>query len=297
MARSKITILSLGIVLVFTLSVLSGCPASGTKDTQESKSQPVKQPETSQDYGRFVELRRNPPVDFAALTDLYRKDLAAYVKQVDQRYATGLDQEATQALEKCRAGLDMPANVQIAEKSVQRAFILSFSGSLELLGDDPGHQTAKEAVLQSMPIIRSMATRRSQWAGKQMQYQDDFDAIMRRIMAAADSYDRKLMTAAQTEAEALLVKLVALSVFYELDGLEKSRGQEAAKSAEKRAEAWMYYRSLNQEHQRRNPEGARTVGEQLIKTPDLVEIDLVQAVLAQDFSREIAGLDPKLLGL
>ena len=248
-------------------------------------------------YGRFVEVRRGEPVDFKVLTEIYGSDLAAYVRETDGRYGTHLDAIVRDALEKGSAGREIHAHAQIAEKSVQRAFILTFTRSLQQLREDVEHRNSLLLLLEAAPVLRATAGRRSQWVGKGAEYADLFDAAMEQLRQAAEAKNRESLAEAGAELASLVTKVLVLSVFYELDGLEKSRGKDAEDAGEKREEARIYHLSLVTEHRARDEEGAASVSEQLALSADRIDIDLVRELMGNEFQAEIAEVDPSLLGL
>lgn len=248
-------------------------------------------------YGRFVEVRRARPIDFEALTEIYESDLAHYVRETAGRYGTDLDPIIRDALEKGRAGAEVHSHAQIAEKSIQRAFILTFTRSLKQLQEDVEHRKSLRLLLEAAPVLRSTVGRRSRWVGKGATYTDLFDAAMERLRQAAEGKNRESLAEADAQLGSLVTKVLVLSVFYELDGLEKSRGKDADEAGEKREEARIYQLSLMAEHRSRDEEGAVTVSDQLALSVDQIDIDLVRELLKNAFQGEIAGVDPSLLGL
>jgi hypothetical protein len=248
-------------------------------------------------YGRFVQVRRARPVDFEALTQIYESDLVTYVREADGRYGTDLDPVIREALEKGRAGREIHAHAQIAEKSIQRSFILSFTRSLKQLQEDVPHHESLPRLLEAARVLRSAVERRSRWVGKGAEYTDLFDAALEQLQRAAEGKNRESLTEAGVQLFSLVTKVLVLSVFYELDGLEKARGKDADEASEKREEARIYHLSLVTEHRSRDEEGAAAVAGQLALPVDQIDIGLVRELLSNEFQGEIADVDPSLLGL
>ncbi len=248
-------------------------------------------------YGRFVEVRRARPVDFEVLTEIYESDLVTYVRETDDRYGTHLDPIIRDALEKGRTGRAIHAHAQIAEKSIQRAFILTFTRSLKQLREDAEHRKSLPRLLEAAPVLRSTAGRRSRWVGKGAEYTELFDAAMAQLRQAAERNDRESLAEAGAQLGSLVTKVLVLSVFYELEGLEKSRGKDADKASEKREEARIYYLSLVTQHRSRDEEGAASVSEQLALSVGQIDVDLVRELMSNEFAGEIADVDASLLGL
>ena len=248
-------------------------------------------------YGRFVEVRIARPIDFELLTEIYELDLTDYVRETDGRYGTDLDPIIRDALQKGREGAEVHSHAQIAEKSIQRAFILTFTRSLKQLQEGVEHRKSLPRLLEAAPVLRSTVGRRSRWVGKGAAYTDLFDAAMEQLRQAAEGKNRESLAEADAQLGSLVSKVLVLSVFYEIDGLEKSRGKDADKAGEKREEARIYHLSLMTEHRSRDEEGAATVSEQLADSIDQIDIDLVRELLMNEFQGEIADVDPSLLGL
>ncbi len=282
------------LVWAVLLSVfLLGCGRSSS----ETPAAPKGDLKPSSAFARFVDIRKALPTDFKALTDHYRTDLAAFVRGADERNGTDFHPVIAAALEKGLGGKDVSVNAQVAEKTIQRAFILTFSRSLDELGKSPNDGPALVRALGCAPVIRTTALRRSRWVGKGDEYGDAFDAAMNRLIPAAGGKKPGEPESAAIRLRDLVHKILVLSVFYELDGLEKARGADSDKAAEKCAEARVYHANLLGEQTWRDPRGAETVAGQLAGPIDRIDIDLLRKVLKSAFTREISDVDPSLLGL
>lgn len=248
-------------------------------------------------YERFVEIRMTKPVDFQALTLLYQTRLSPYVGRAANRCGCDLAPAIRSALEQGREGRNPAVAAQIAEKSIQRAFIITFTKNLKRLKETVEDDESLRLIEEAAPVIRSTAARRSQWVGKENEYPDLLDEIMGRLVAGAGRGNAEVVTAAVAQAEALVTRILVLSVFYELDGLEKARGRDEDKAGEKRVEAQIYHLNLTDLHLERSREGAHTVADQLAGPITRVDVDLVRNLLKADFSEEISDVDPAILGL
>ncbi|MFC1889095.1 hypothetical protein ACFL4G_04995 [Thermodesulfobacteriota bacterium] len=248
-------------------------------------------------YGQFVETRRTRPIDFQALTGLYQTRLAPYIRRAADRFGCDLDPAIRAALEQGREGRNPAVVAQIADKTIQRAFILTFTQSLKRLRETVEDDESLRLVREAEPVIRSTADRRSQWAGKGSEYPDLLDRIMGRLVAGAGRRNIEAVAEAGAQLESLVTKVLVLSVFYELYGLEKAREWDEDKAGEKRIEAQIYHLDLTGAHLERNREGAHIVADQLAGPTDWVDIDLVRKLLKTDFSEEISDVDPTILGL
>ena len=248
-------------------------------------------------YGRFVEIRRAKPVDFEALIELYDFHLAPYVRDASERHGVDLEPTIRAALAQGRAGRDVHAVAQVAEKTIQRAFILTFTKDLAAIEGVLQDPERIARIREAAQVLRSVAERRSRWAGKGSEYPDLFDAAWTRLFEAAGRKDRAAAAEAKDQLQALTIKGIVLSVFYELEGLEEARGKDEDKVAEKRVEAQIYHRNIARTHEKRNALGAATVAGALAGPAEAIDVDLVRRVLRSDFAGELTDIDPKRLGL
>ena len=159
------------------------------------------------------------------------------------------------------------------------------------------HRKSLPRLLEAAPVLRATAGRRSGWVGKGAEYTDLFDAAMQRLRQAAEGKNRESLAEAGAQLASLVTKVLVLSVFYELEGLEQARGKDADKAGEKREEARIYHLSLVTEHRSRDEQGAVAASEQLALPVEQIDIGLVRELLNNAFRGEIADVDPSLLGL
>ena len=250
-------------------------------------------------YNEMVKIRKSRPLNVETFVSSYVQvpSLVSYVKAADERYATQLDRRIRMALKKVQGGADLYPDAQMAEKTVQRAFLLTFFKSLEQLTSEPTNNKAQTLMLDAAPVVRNTTARRSEWAGKGSEYADRFDLTMKNYSNAVEKKLSGDIQKAAGDFKALAVKTLVLSIFYELTGLETSRGKNDSKAREKLTEALVYFESLMDEHKSRNSDGASIVMAQLSQTTDNVDLELVKTIMKQDFKDEIQDVTPKTLGL
>jgi hypothetical protein len=246
----------------------------------------------SADLGQFVSIRRNKPVDFAFLKQLYERNLQNYVTKVDESYGTQLDAIVSQAIEQGLKGQDIPANVQWAEKTIQQAFILDFLTSLERFGEPALWSRIKAAA----PVLRAIAERRGAWTGRDSEYPDLFDALLRQIESHAAAREATPLRQGKEQLAGLMRKMLVLSIFYELSGCEKARGGNPNEAVEKVVEAQIYFQSVAEEGRKRDAAVAEAIAGELAKKPDQVDIDLVRSLLRNLYEPEVKDIDGALLG-
>ena len=247
-------------------------------------------------YTRFVEVRRTPPIDVAALSALYSKELRTYVQITDK--LLGIDQDAsiTGALDRAAQGDSPRVNGQVAEKTIQRAFVLSLRrGVVDLLAN-PADPKGLQTILDVVPVIASTADRRSQWVGKGSEYTNAWKGMIQSLQGAFDRKEPERLKIACRRIDAFVTKIFVLSVFYELVGLENARGADEIKAAEKRVEATIFHKNILEQHRRRDSQGAEVVAGQLTQPISQIDIELLRKILQRGFESEIADIDPSILG-
>ena len=261
----------------------------------EAKTEATPPSEKMETIIQFVMIRKTKPTDFDALTQLYDEKLKGYVTAADKRYGTTLDADVQKALADGKAGKDVYAAAQTAEKSIQRAFILTFQNSLAAIID--GKDGENLAMLkETAPFIDGMAQRRGNSTGTGKEYTETFWATYKAFLDAVESKDAAKIKQTGEALSAFSNKMIVLSVFYELKGLKDTRGTDDNTAAEKLVEARLYHMNLAPEHQKRDAQGSATVTAELAKAPADVDVELVGSILKKDFQSETAGLDKNILG-
>lgn len=288
----------LTVLLVFTVFMLTlgGCQ----RDPQDFTGPAAKLVEGQgplpyvEKYAEMVAARRGEPMNLSLMESVYTEHLAAYVADADQRYGTHLATTAAAALGAGIHGERSAENAQIAEKSVQRAFIISFQESLKALTKDVADDEAYKRLLLSSQVIRSVAQRRGEWLKKGPEYAVALDDLLAQLFDQVNRRSQKTAIATIAQVDELTTKVLVLSVLYELDGLIKIRGADDTKAGEKRVEALIYYDSVRAAHHSRNAKGAGTVSGILAKALYDMEADLAGSILLTDFRSELSGVEPDL---
>jgi len=303
----------IGTMLVVALTlvcVLAGCSRPEPPATVDSAPTEPQQVDAiaqasmnltglSADLGQFVSIRRSKPVDFAILKELYKKNLQSYVTKVDEYNGTQLDAIVSQALDQGLEGQNIPANVQRAEKTIQRAFILDFLTSLDRFGKSHGQEpddALRARIKAAAPVLRAIAERRGTWTGQGSDYTDLFDGALQQIQSHTAEQESAVLLQSKEQITALMRKMLVLSVFYELDGSEKARGLTPDEAVEKLVEAEIYFQSLYEESKKRDDNAADAIAGELAKKPDQADIDLVRSLLRKLYESEVKDIDSALLG-
>ncbi len=240
-------------------------------------------------FMELVRLRQIKPIDFTAMEALYSRHLTDYVAQTDQRHGLGLVGEIQRAFMEGKNGRNIYGNAQAIDKLIHYAHYLHFTDTLQALQSQPGAEAHWAELDKAKPVIQATVLTRSQWVGLNEEYQTRFIELLNEIKAGkAESFDA---------LRSLLTKVYLLSVLYELDGLSQARGQDADKTAEKVAEAGVYYRFIQPETARRDEAGQQIVSRQLALPAEEMDLDAVKQLLARIFAAELADIPPDRIGL
>ena len=300
-------------VWIFGLVFSFGCERNADEATQKAsnpanmqKNAPVAEKKIQEPavspvdlYYKMITIRKNRPLNDESFIASYEKvpALVKYVKDTDMRYTTQFDRRIRMAMRKVEAETDLYPDAQMAEKTVQRAFLTNFFKGVDQLAADPKDDATFARVHEASTVLRNTASRRGKWTGKGGEYTDRFDLLLESFEEAVKKGVVEDIQKAGNALKAFSTKTLVLSVFYELTGLEKSRGKDDSEAREKRVEALVYYESIMDEHKGRNGDGAATVMTQLSQTIDQIDLDLVKTILKKDYKAEIQDVKPEILGL
>ncbi len=241
-------------------------------------------------YFRLVAARRLRPPDFLLMREIYQEELSDYIKTVDRASALSLQNRIETALQSGERGIVPFANAQTAEKLIQYAFYLDLLGAMDSLSPAGGNSSALTRIDAAGPVIRATAERRSRWLGRGEELGGIFDSLLAGIAAAPRTGDQASLRAARSEMDDFLAAIYVLSVLYELEGLEKARGSDPVVTAEKLAEAGIFYLFIRERHRQSSAGAARSVEEMIAHLSHQIDIELVESILKQDFARELSAL-------
>lgn len=298
-----------GCVMLLLTIFLTGCEKSPVRPL-ESRQNPVQQPVGPaggilkvgpmmwvNSYQAFVELRRRKPLNVEALKNHYLSFLRKFVQESDHTLGTKLDEEIVAAFDAIDNGKNMYGQAQVADKLIQYTFFLLAHHYINLMVSSDDRDRLYKKLGTVMPVIGATVERRGSWVGRQEEFVNSFHALQEKVSGAIDQKQRDQLAQAVEQTKAFITKVYVLSVFYELEGLAQTRGQDEDKAAEKIAEAKTYHRFVAEEHSRRDAQGAQAVIDQLDKPVDQVDVDFVREVLRKNFQQELADVDPALLGV
>jgi hypothetical protein len=292
------------IVLVLAL-FLVGCSKVPEPVGNEATTEPAPAPvpvvlpnvdDPVQVYFDFVKARRTKPIDWADLSMVY-KSIEAYIQKTDEQFEKQFAPTILAALDKGLNGESPHTNAQIAEKTIQQALIFRFYDALKNLETKP--DAIMNVVTASITgrVVRAAAARRDGWLEQGTTFVDSFDAALKQLKNAAAKKQFPAVKQAAATLTSLTNKVLVLSVFYELEGLEKARGGNAKVAEEKLVEAQIYQQNFAATQAARDKAGADLTVEQLAGKPAKVNVKAVRTALFSAFSKELAGIDKKRLGL
>lgn len=295
-------ILRIILTVALLMTFITGCQkmSSTQQDGGDGgEKYPLNEPKDNpgNDYFEFVRIRKDKPTDFHALDSLYKKKLSKIVKASDKMNKTSFDSKIQDALNDALAGKDLFANAQIAEKTIQHAFVKNFKRALDDLLRSRNKKQSKLDISAATKIFVSVAERRGKWIDKGNEYKEAITEMMQLFELSIEQKNMEKAKEIKSQLDNIVNKILFLSVLYELDGLSLARGKNQDTAAEKRIEALIYHQMILDEHQKRNPEGAAMVVQQLARPADEIEIQLVRNLLKTAFSKELVGIDEKKLGL
>jgi len=290
------------LLVVLSITALTACEAQQPSPAVVGSEAPVAQEKAAENldllsaWQKLMTIRKTTPIDFEAIRLLYEANIAAFVREVDQQESKQIDLDIVQAIAAGTKGQDANYHAQIVDKLTQYAGYLAFVGGWEMKLKGKADESIMQRLEQSVPIVRAATMRRSQWVDKGDQYPSAFDAATKKLGELVAQGQTDQAQATWQELENLLNKVYVLSVFYELGGLLEARGDDEVKASEKIAETRVYYRFVASVHQQRNPDGAKTVNQQLAKPIADIDVDLIRQILRQDFTGELTDIKPSLLG-
>ena len=295
-------ILTILIMIVILSFVLMNCEKISIPGKAENTEPEVKvkiaNPADSHGavYLEFVQVRMVKPTDFNALNELYKNKLSSFVKSTDKANRTAFDPAIQKALDDALAGKDLFINAQIAEKTIQHAFIRTFKKALNDTIDGKNPEQAKNDILNTRRILGATAQRRDKWLKGEAQFDSNYTEMLLNFEQAVEQGNIEKAKALKSQIDTIVNKVLLLSVFYELEGLSLARGKNEDKAGEKRVEALIYHNMILDEHRKLDPGGAATVTKQLSGSVDQIDIQLVQDLLSTAFSSQLAGIDKGKLG-
>jgi hypothetical protein len=210
--------------------------------------------------------RKAKPVDFARIASTYDEHLADFVRSRD----SAADASIVRAISDGKQQRRVHVQSQVVSKTLQKVMLHEIIAALR--GPGPGKDSrsrqAEERMLEGYyACLSPTVVRRSEWIGRGRELDELVWAHMESLREEAHR------ERAAADIEKTLVGVFALSVLYELEGIEGSRGEDSLKCEEKQAEARLFFEAIRS-HAGGDSLG-NALGEKLRR--DCRELDIVGA--------------------
>jgi hypothetical protein len=193
-----------------------------------------------QGFLAIEQARKNKPIDFAVINDQYRQQLQSFIAGSN----SAAHQEIVNAINQGMNKKQPHIQSQVVSKVLQLVFYRELVKSLDhlLQAKDPAvcqQEYVKVSALYQ--ALSPLVTRRGEWIGQGQA----LDQACLLLLPDLQSFppDDKARAAAQSLREVLRNAYV-LSVYYELEGIEKARGADIPKCEEKQTEAILFFRAV-----------------------------------------------------
>lgn len=228
---------------VFAALCLAGCCAGEKKDAVR-----LKEARTFAEAEVAIErMRKEETADWAAIREQFEKCLPV-VRRVDAEHSTSYVEEIGRALDKCAAGDKAGVNQQILAKGLQHVAALAIKSELDIAmgngADADGAVGAVEYAAALFEGIRPTFVRRdADFFGGAGTLEKAADEAVQHLREAAGSGKGGIL-AARRELDDAITRTYALSVLYEIQGIEELRDKDLAKCEVKRVEALVFYRII-----------------------------------------------------
>ena len=232
-----------GHTLLLAAAILAGCCAG-----EKGESSRLKEAETFADAEVAIERMRKEKVpDWAAIREHFDKCLPV-VRRVDAERGTTYIKEIGEALDKCAAGDKPKVHQQVLAKGLQHVAVLAIKSELDAAmggGEEGGDAPARVAQAATFfEGIRPTFTRRDgDFFEGERTLEEEADRALQQLKQAALSGGGDLL-AARRELDDAITRTYALSVLYEIQGVEELRDKDLAKCEVKKMEAVVFYRII-----------------------------------------------------
>lgn len=244
-------------VLLSLVFVSNGCSES---DKKQNVPEPAVVKQYVKAYLEIEKIRADKNPDWADANTQYKITLPV-IKNVDAKYATDYVKEIRDALKKCAAGEKTEINGQIVAKGFQNVTVLAIRQELDLMAtSEPADiKASAERIAAYFEGIRPTFVRRDKgfFEGEKI-----LEAAADAAIEQLSKSDKGNLLTASRELEDVIARTYALSLLYEMEGIEKLRDSDLDTCDTKRAEAGMFYRVIQPRIVKRSP----TANEILLNT-------------------------------
>ena len=261
------------IALIILLCLISGCDK---KDSAQVS--PIAEKVSA--FKNIERIRTGDKFDFQSIEEIYNSHLKAFASKYDKTFGEEMDVIIERAIRDGRAGKYPKVQAQIVSKTLQKLFFLAFQDELEQSSrlDVPATEHWENAK-GYYEAIKPTVLRRGEWMEVGNLYDEEIQGIFGKIREAIDKKDSEQFESQRNILSDKLMRIFALSVLYEVEGLIENRAiYEQAKV--KQAEATTYYKIIEKEVEKNNPGGHEIIDYQLNgdQTAD-VDFDVIKREL------------------
>lgn len=248
-------------------------------------------------------LRKQFPIDSAAIAAEYEGDLQQLTKIIDQFYETTIDADVLAAIEALKNEAQSLRAAQAIDKSLQRVFALTLYNRITLVHDLFDDLTMDELTLEwdrayaAYQAITGTAGRENKVLSADKQTiksgtNPDIDDqvtlafIHGRQALSKENADAHTQVALARERIVIpLARSFLIGVLREVEGIIKDRGSDVAAAQEKQTEGEYFYRIVEGFISQDNPSGSNRIKTQMVG--DLTNVVADQVV--SEISRGIIG--------
>jgi hypothetical protein len=235
-------------VLLLLVFVSNGCSES---DKKQNVPEPAVVEQYVKAYLEIEKIRADKNPNWADANTQYEITLPV-VKNIDGKYATDYVKEIRDVLKKCAAGEKTKINGQIVAKGFQNVTVLAIRQELDLMAtaEPADMKVSAERIAAYFEGLRPTFVRRDKgfFEGKKT-LEATADAAIEQLSKS----DKGNLLTASRELEDVIARTYALSLLYEMEGIEKLRDSDLDTCDIKRVEAVMFYRVIQPRIVKRSP--------------------------------------------
>ncbi|MBF0430595.1 MAG: hypothetical protein HQK83_04915 [Fibrobacteria bacterium] len=180
--------------------------------------------------------RKEAPLNISKIEKLY----LSYLKDTVMTKNPTINEQITKAIAEAKVDNKTHVQSQVISKTLQLFFFRELSaGLLELTGlDKKTYATTIRRIRSLYACLQPTVIRRSEWVNRGRELDD---ICLNEIVRLESQPSEPLQSEAASSLEGTLVYVYALSVMYEMDGIEKHRGKDPKICEEKVAEARIFF--------------------------------------------------------
>lgn len=207
---------------------------------------------------KIEHLRKKSPVDWKEIKKQYNATIPI-VMIIDKLDNTNYKSEMDAAFDKCLKGEDVKVNQQIFAKGLQCVAVSGIRHKITKLGITKQRVREIKGISLFIEGIRPTFIRRDQTVfGGKRTLEAEVEKILTEMNKNAEKGSPALFTDIQ-RLEKLITRVYALSVIFEIEGIEKYRASNKEKCDVKLKEAEIFYRIIEKQVKQRNPNADKII--------------------------------------